>query len=40
MKKDNVLCTRNMAKIALTGKTMISCQDEMRLLELFLEARY
>lgn len=35
-KKENALCVRNMGKVALTGKTMISCQDEMRLIELFL----
>lgn len=36
MRKENVLCVRNMGKVALTGKTMVGCQDEMRLIELFL----
>lgn len=38
MKKENVLCIRNMGEVALTGKTMISYQDEMKLIELFLKA--
>lgn len=33
MKKENVLCIRNMRKAA--GKTMTSYRDEMRITELF-----
>lgn len=36
IKIKNVLCISNMGKVALTEKTVISCQDEMRLKELFL----
>lgn len=35
IKIKNVLCIRNTGKVALTEKTMISCQNEMRLKELF-----